>query len=136
MAHKVLTNAYVLLNSVDLSDHVKQVTITYGAEMVDDTTMSATARSRLPGLIDWSIQIEFANDYVAAEVDATLFPLVGAAAFAIELRADAGAVSASNPKYTGNALLESYQPISGAVGGLAMGPVTLQGKGALARATS
>jgi predicted secreted protein len=132
----VLKNAYVVINSVNLSNHVRSVTINYGAEMLEKTAMSANSKQRIAGLKDWSVDIEFNQDFAAASVDATLFPLVGAAAFPIEIRPDAGAVGPTNPKYTGNALLESYPPISGSVGELATVSITLQGDGDLTRATA
>lgn len=132
----VLKNAYVLINAVNLSDHVKSVTINYAAEILEKTAMSANSKQRIAGLKDWSVDVELNQDFAAASVDATLFPLVGAAAFAIEIRPDAGAVSATNPKYTGNALLESYPPISGSVGELATTSITLQGDGDLTRAVA
>jgi predicted secreted protein len=132
----VLKNAYVVINSVNLSSYVRSVTINYGAEMLEKTAMSANSKQRIAGLKDWSVDIEFNQDFAAASVDATLFPLVGAASFPIEIRPDAGAVSATNPKYTGNALLESYPPISGSVGELATVSITLQGDGDLTRATA
>lgn len=136
MAEITLTNAYVELNSVDLSDKVRRVTINYEAEMVSKDAMSNDARRRIAGLKNWTAELEFNQDYASGEVDATLFSLVGAAAFAVEFRPDAGSVSATNPKYTGNALLASYTPISGSVGELNMANVTLEGDDDLTRATS
>lgn len=137
MAHFVLKDAYVLLNAVDLSAHVRSVTVNYSAELVDDTTMSKVSRSRKGGLKDWSLNVEFAQDFAAAQVDATLFSLVGTQ-FAVEVRPTSGARSATNPAYTGNGMLESYQPVTGSVGALAMAPITIQGADgvALARQTS
>jgi hypothetical protein len=136
MAGIVLKNAYVKINNIDLSDHVTQVTIKYAAEIHDMTAMGATARSRIAGLKDWSADIEFNQDFAAGEVDATLWPLVGADSFAVEIRPDAGAVSATNPSYTGNAVLPEYNPIDGQVGALLKTKVTLQGDGNLIRGTS
>lgn len=135
MANMVLRNAFVSLNAVDLSNLVRQVTLSYSAELQDDTAMGDTARSRIGGLKDWSLQIEFFQDYAAGKVDATLFSLVGST-FAVELRPDTGNASATNPKYTGTGILESYQPVGGTVGENLMAPVSIQGVGALTRATS
>lgn len=135
MAQKVLTNAYVVLNSVNLSDHVKQVTLDYKAELQDSTAMGDTTRERLGGLKDWTLTIEFFQDYAASNVEATLFPLVGTT-FAVEVRADAGAVSTSNPKYTGTGILEGLPLVSGSVGDMAMASVTINAAGALTRATA
>lgn len=135
MAHFVLTDAFVSLNAVDLSDHVKSVTVDYKADVQDDTTMGDTTHTRLGGLKDWNLSIEFAQDFAAAEVDATLFPLVGTS-FAVIVRAvNVGGVSATNPNFTGTGILESYTPIGGSVGDLAMAPVSILGNGVLTRAT-
>ncbi|KKL19965.1 hypothetical protein LCGC14_2460160, partial [marine sediment metagenome] len=93
-------------------------------------------RTRVPSFIDWSIDVQFRQDFIAPAtnaVDSTLFPLVGAAAFAIILRPDAGAKSATNPEFTGNALLTTYTPLTGSVGDVAVAPATFMGDGALAR---
>ena len=135
MAEVVFTNAYLSINAVVLSDHIRQITLNYSAEPQDITAMSDTTRQRIGGLLDWSITIEFNQDYAASEVDVTLFAIVGTV-IAIEIRPDAGAVAVTNPKYTGNALLESYQPIGGTIGEVHVAPITLTAGGALTRATS
>ncbi len=135
MAHFVWKNPYVLINAVDLSDHVKQATLDYKAELVDDTCGGDNTRTRLGGIKDWTLTLEFAQDYAAGEVDASLFAQVGNS-IAIEVRPDTGAVAATNPKYTGNAIIENYQPFGGQIGEQAMAPVTLQANGDLTRATS
>lgn len=132
----VLTDAYVSINSVNLSDRVRSVRINYQADIVDNTAMGATAHTRLPALRNWSAEVEFNQDYAASNVDATLFPLVGAAAFAVEFRPTSSAASPTNPKFTGNCLLESYAPMAGSVGELATTTVSLTGTGALNRGTS
>lgn len=135
MASQVLTNAYILLNAVNLSAFVTGVTLNYSADIAEDTAMGDTAKSRLSGLKDWSVDIDFNQDYAASAVDVTLFGIVGSSV-AIELRADAGAVSVTNPKFTGNVILESYSPISGSVGDKHSTKISLKGNGALTRATA
>lgn len=135
MANMVLTNAFVSINSVNLSAYVKSVTLAYKSEMQDDTAMGDTARSRIGSLKDFTVSVEFFQDFVASAVDATLFGIVGSVV-PIEIRGSAAAVSATNPKYTGSAILETYQPVGGSVGDNLMAPVTMSGVGALTRATS
>jgi hypothetical protein len=136
MATLIYKNAYVMINSVDLSGYVKSVTLNYEAEQQDDTVMGDDTRSNKPGLLNWSVDIEFVQDYVALKVDATLFPLVGADAFAIVLKPNGSVTAVTNPKFTGNAVLENYQPMGGTVGDLLMAPITLRPAGTLSRATS
>ncbi len=85
MAEFVFTDASVVINAVDLSDHVRQVTLNYSAELQDDTAMGDDTRSRIGGLKDWSMELEFNQDFAAAEIDVTLFPLVGST-FAVTLK--------------------------------------------------
>lgn len=135
MAEFVFTNAFLSIGGVDLSDHVRSVTLNYSAEMQDKTAMGDLTRTRLGGLLDWSLEVNFNQDFAASNVDATLFPLVGTSP-AIVLRGDAGVVSATNPEFQGNAVLESYAPLGGNVGDMAETPVTFPGDGTLTRATS
>lgn len=136
MAKLVWKNPHLTLNAVDLSDHVKGLTIDYKAEIIDNTCSGDATRAKLPGLKDWSVTIEFAQDYAASEVDATLFSLVGAAAVAVAMRPTTDSVGATNPSFAGNVLVESYPPIAGTVGAEGTATVTLQGTGTLARNTA
>ena len=133
MAIFVLTDYSVTLNSVDLSDHVKSLTLNYAAELQDDSAMGDDTRSRIGGLFDWSLDIEFMQDYAASEVDVTMFPLVGTT-FTVLLVPTSSAVSATNPSYSGTGILESYPPMAGAVGDLAITNMTIQSAGTLTRA--
>lgn len=136
MAKYVFNDAFVSINGVDLSDHVKSVTLNYSAELQETTAMGDTTRNRIGGLKDWSIEVEMYQNFAAASVDATLFGLVGTT-FSVIVRADkSDAVSATNPNYTGTGILESYPPIGGGVGEVAMTSVTIQAAGALTRATA
>ena len=134
MAIQVLTNAYLSINAVLLSDHVKSVTLSYEAEMQDASAMSVTSRKYIAGLKNWSLSVELEQDYAAGSVDISLFALVGAAAVAMILRPDAAAKSATNPEFTGSVVLESYNPVAGTVGDLAMCTATFRPAGVLARA--
>lgn len=136
MATLVLTDAFVSFASVDLSDHVRQVTLNYSAEMLDDTAMGDTTRSRKGGLKDWNASVEFYADEASAKVQATLFPKVGTTGTLIVRPVNTGGVSATNPNYTGTGILESLPPVTGAVGDLQMAPASILAAGALSRATS
>jgi hypothetical protein len=127
----VYTDALLTVNSIDLSDHVKSLTLNYEAEMLDDTVMGTSGtRSSKPGLKNWSLEVEFTQDFAAGSVDATLFPLIGAASFPVTAKAVKGsATSATNPMYSGNAVLENYSPIAGEVGTLGMTSCTFRAGG-------
>jgi hypothetical protein len=107
--------------------------------MLDDTAFGTTGtRSNRPGLKNWSMEAEFLQDFAVGAVDATLFSLVGAVPFPISARPTSAAVSATNPSYSGNAVLESYPPLSGEVGVLGTVSASFRSGGgsALTRATA
>jgi len=136
MATLIWVDASVTINSVDLSDHVRQVSITYEAEMQDETAMGLDTRKNKPGLLNWSVDVEFNQDFSASEVDATLFDLVGAAAFTIAIKPTSSGVGPTNPNYTGSVVLESYGPVDGQVGDLAVTRATFRSAGSLSRAVT
>ena len=140
MGEMVLKDAVVKVGTtaapVDLSDHVRSVTINYSAEIHDRTAMGSSARKRLAGLKDFSATVEFNQDYAASKVDATLFPYVGSTNKWINIKKASSATTGVNPRYHGKCLLESYSPISNGVGDLATVSVTFQGDGDLTRSTS
>lgn len=136
MASLVLTDAAVTVNAVDLSDHIRQVTVNIAAGDEDFTAMGATGKARKAGLRDDSYEFEFNQDFAAAEVDATLFPLVGAAPFAVTVKPTSAAVSATNPSYNGNGIITAYNPIDGAVGAAMVTSVTIPVDGVITRAVA
>src|SRR6266704_3641560 len=103
MATLVFTDASVKINTVDLSDHVKSVKVNYSADLLDATAMGMTSKARKGGLKDWDVEIEFYQDYAASKIDAT------------------------NPRYSGNGIIDKYPPYTGGVGEMGMAPVTMQG---------
>ena len=138
MATFVLYDASVSIGGVDLSDHVRSVTVDAGQNMADDTAMGDAFVSNAPGLATWSISVEFLQDYASSKVDATLEPLLGVGVTppTIIVKPTSGSVSSTNPSYTGSGVLESYNPIGGTVGDQSMASATFQSASALTRATS
>ena len=138
MAIEVLKDASVLINAVDLSDHVSQVTIEDGVELQDASAMGDAARRRLAGLRDWTLTLDFFQDFDSAKVDPTLQPLVGVQTAIKVRKSKTDAISATNPEYQGNGMLESYPIVAGSVGETHTVSVTFRGSDgvALIRATS
>jgi len=120
MAEFVLLDASVSIGPadgalVDLSDHCRSVTIDYSAETPESTAMGDLNKNRLPGLLDWKIDVEFNQDYDAANVDATLFPLVGAAVD-VDICATSDVAAPTTPHFTGTGIISAYNPLGGKVG--------------------
>ena len=135
MATFAFTDAYIMINSVDLSDHGRNVKLDYKAEVQDDTAFGDTTRSRKGGLTDWTVTAEFAQDFAAAKVDATLKGIVGDDV-AIKLRPTTSSIAATNPEYQGTGVVESYPPMGNTIGDLATTTVVIRGKTALVRDTT
>jgi hypothetical protein len=135
MATLVLVDASLVINAVDLSDHVRSITLNYSADMVGDDNMGDVTHIFKGGLKNWSFDVEFSQDYAASEVDATLFAIVGTT-FVVTAKPTSGAVSATNPSFSGTGILESYNPLGGAVGELATATVTIQSAGDLTRSVT
>ena len=135
MATLVFTDGFVQINSVDLSDHVKSVVLDTGAETQDDTVMGDDTRSSAGGLSTWGVEVELLQDYAGSSVDATISPIISTVV-PIEIRPTSSAASATNPKWTGNGLISSYNPVGGSVGDQAMASVSITAAGTLTRATS
>jgi hypothetical protein len=126
MPRLVLTNAYVVFASNDISQYVTSVSLSTSYDVIDTTGISTTgaARTRLAGLADNSLTIEFNQDYADNALEElingtnTTNGTVGLIA-AMEIRPVNTTVSASNPKFTFNALVAEWQAVSGSVGELA-----------------
>lgn len=139
MAALVLTNAYVTINSVNLSDHIASITLNTADDVIDTTAFGNTARTRVAGLGDNSVTIEFHQDYAASSVEATIntagSSLVGATT-AIVVKPNGSTTSATNPSYSFTALVSEWQPLNGAVGELATASVTWPISGEITKAVS
>lgn len=135
MAKFVATDYDITIGAVDLSTSIAAVTLDITAEEQDTTAFGATYRTRIAGLKDGSLSLDFHQDFGAGAVDATLFPLVGSAV-AFTIVPTSGTVSATNPSYSGTAIVTQYQPFASSVGDLATFSVQWPLSGAVTRATA
>lgn len=136
MAAFVLTDAYIALNGSDRSAYIKQVAL--NVETAEqDVTDFADAGWTVPiaGLKSGSLALTFNQDVASSQIDSIMWPLLGTTV-SFEVRATNASVGASNPKYTGNILVTSWNPITGSVGDVAEVSVTYPISGAVTRATS
>ena len=126
MAQLVLKDADITVNGVVLSNRANSVELNYEVESVEVTAFGGN-RSFIGGLQNNTITIEFMQDFAAANVEATVFPLVGTQT-SVTVRASSSATSATNPLYTvSGTFLSSHTPVSAAVGELAMTSLTFTG---------
>lgn len=117
MAIFTLTDAFVQVNGVTLSDHANQVQVEDTRDTVDITAFGATSKAVTKGLGDAKITVTFFQDFAAGKVHATLQPLIGSTTgVTIEVRATSAARSATNPAALMTGLLMNYNMLNGGVG--------------------
>jgi hypothetical protein len=119
MARIVLTNVAVTFGTTDISSYVTSVTLGSTYDVVETTAFGNTARTRVAGLADNSVALEFNQDYAAGALEAVIYPTLGTAV-SITVRPVAG----TSPVYSFSALVSEWTPLNGAVGELATASVT------------
>jgi hypothetical protein len=132
MPRIVLTNASVTFASTDISSYVSSITLSTSLDVVDTTSFGNTARTRVAGLADNQVTIEFFQDFASGALESIVYPTIGTSA-AMVVKPVAGSTTATNPQYAFNALVSEWQPLSGAVGELATASVTWPISGAITK---
>lgn len=135
MAKLVLTNPTITIAGVDLSSSINQVTLDTKYDIIETTTFGSTAKQRVAGLADNSVTIDFYQDFAAASVEATIYPLLGTAT-TVTIQPVAGTTTTVNPKYSVSAVVTEWQPLKGSIGALASVSVTWPVSGTITKATS
>jgi len=135
MAKLVLTNPSISIAGTDLSSSITSVTLDTKYDIIETTTFGSQAKTRVAGLADNSISIEWLQDFAASSVEATIFPLLGTAA-SIVIKPVASTVTTTNPSYTVSALVSEWQPLKGGIGTLATATIQWPVSGAITKATS
>ena len=133
MARIVLTDAKVTINSVNLSDHIASVSLSMSTDVVETSAFNSTAaKTRVAGLQDNSVTLEFHQDYASSNVEATIYPLLGTTTTIVV--SPTSTVSATSPSYSFTALVSEWTPLNGGVGELATASVTWPVSGAITKA--
>lgn len=126
MAKFVATDIRTTINGQDFSDHLAAVTMDITADEVETTAFGTGWRSRVGGLKDGSITLDFHQDFAttgSGAVDQTIWNNFGSLATVV-VTPTSGTVSATNPSYTGVFLVSQTTPIASTVGDLATQSVT------------
>ena len=134
-------------NAIDVSKSVKSVELSRVFDMLDDTVMGETARSRKAGLEDVTATIEFVQTFTSnapatpdraantyqENIDAILSKVADISqsgkSVEIYIKPTAAATGATNPLYQFSAVLESHTPMSGGVGEILMTSVPFRSAG-------
>lgn len=135
MARIVLTDAKVTVNGVNLSDHISSVSLAMSTDVIETSAFNSTAaKTRVAGLQDNSVTLEFHQDFATSNVEATIYPLLGSNTTIVV--SPTSTVSASSPSYSFSATVSEWTPLNGGVGELATASVTWPISGAITKATA
>ena len=127
---------------VDLTNHVKSITINRTFDELEVTAMGDTGHKFVAGLEASTIAVDFFNDTATASVLQTLNTLVGtSAAFKICQTTVPGSpstasISATNPLYSGLVLVNKLTPVNGTVADISMQSLTFTVNGAITVAST
>lgn len=140
MARLVLTDASVVVNGINLSEFITSVALSTSEDVVETTGMSSTgARTRVSGLADNSLALEFNQDFATSGPEVTInavgSSLVGTNATVV-IKPTSAAVGVSNPSFSFTCVISEWQPLSAAVGELATVSATWPISGAITKAVA
>lgn len=127
-----------LTTILDLSDHIKSITMNLNVAMQDFTTFGDGGFiTQKPGLKGADISIEFNQDFAASNIDAVFGAgLIAGTLFYIDVKPTSSARSATNPSYIYAVYVAKYPPIAQSVGDRAAASVDFAVTGTYARLTS
>lgn len=135
MAKFVATDYAITINGANFSTSLASVDLTIESDDVETTAFGGEWRTRVGGLKSASLTLDFHQDFGAASVDATLWPLINTIATVV-IKPTSATASATNPTYTATALVNQYQPFASSVGDLATLSVTWPVTGTVVRGTA
>jgi len=135
MAKFAATDYFVSVAGTNFSQNLNSVELAIEADDLETTAFGQGFRTRIGGLQQASLTLNFMQDFGAGSVDAVLSPLLATLATVI-IRPTSSAVSSTNPSYTMTALVTQYSPFASSVGDLASLSVTFPISGTVTRATA
>jgi hypothetical protein len=135
MAKFAATDYFVSINGSDFSTNLNSVELSQEADDLETTAFGSSWRTRIGGLKQASLTLNFMQDFGAGSVDATLNPLLGSIATVV-IKPTSGTVTSTNPTYTMTALVTQYSPFASSVGDIATLSVTWPVSGSVVRGTA
>lgn len=136
MTTLALLNQYFLLNSVDFSDHVRDLTLAANATQLSSEAMGDAWEETTTGLKAGTINFNVLDDFAAGSIDATVWAAFAAGTnVAWEVRPVNAVRSATNPGYSGLIHPSEYQ-LGGQLNTMAMKQLNWKISGAISRAVS
>ncbi len=137
MAKFIATGTKVTLNGNDFSSSCARAELVINAAEVTTTDFGSNGWTEvIGGLKSGQVSLDFHSDYGAGAVSRIFQPLVGTIGTVVLIAANGTAASQSTPAYTATVLINSFTPVSGAVGDLSTFSVTFPTTGEVSYATA
>ena len=137
MAKFIATGTKVTLNGSDLSSSCARAELVINAAEVTTTDFGSAGWTEvIGGLKSGQVSLDFHSDYGAGAVSRIFQPLVGTIGTVVLIAANGTAASQTTPAYTATVLINSFTPVSGAVGDLSTFSVTFPTTGEVSYATA
>jgi hypothetical protein len=132
MAKHIFYDNSLVVNAVDLSDHVEDISLVATTNKQMASAMGDLNDYSMPGTLALSdITATFYQDYAASKVYATINAAWAArTTFNIVVKPTSGAASATNPQWTIPVFVSSMPVMAGKRGDRHMAPVTFAVAGA------
>ena len=137
MSKFVATGTSVTVNGTDLSASVARAELVINAAEVDVTDFGSAGWTEvIGGLKSGSVSIDFHADYGSGGVNEVFADLLGTIATVVIITANGTEATATTPSYSTSVLVNSFTPVSGAVGDLSTWSVTFPTTGAVTYAVA
>ena len=131
-----LNAASVKIGAVDITDHVTSATLTQSADELEITALGDSSRKYVAGLQTGTLDLEFLNDFAAANVCATLQTAIYTTVVAKLVPGPGTTISATNPLYTVSILINNLTPIAGAAGEMSSSSLSFTCNSTIVQTTS
>jgi len=119
MSKFVVTGTQVQLNGSDISSNCARAELVINAAEVETTDFGSNGWTEvIGGLKSGTVSLDFHSDFGSGAVSNLFQDLVGTIGTVTLIAANGTAASTATPQYTAEVLINSFTPVSGAVGDL------------------
>jgi hypothetical protein len=137
LAKFIATGTKVTLNGNDFSSSCARAELVINAAEVTTTDFGSNGWTEvIGGLKSGQVSLDFHSDFGTGAVSRIFQPLVGTIGTVVLIAANGTAASQATPAYTATVLINSFTPVSGAVGDLSTFSVTFPTTGEVSYATA
>jgi hypothetical protein len=135
MAKFVATDYKTLINGVDFSQSIAQVNLEISSDEVETTPFGSTYRTRINGLKDGTLQLDFHQDFARPRSMRPCFLLLRTPSRPSIITPTSRHRFGDEPVYTALCLVNQYSPFASSVGDLATVSVSFPTSGTVTRGT-